>query len=62
MESLADNRLYARDHNIDYVSTFQKKKGEMKEGEKEKERKKYWRGQTASCGAFMRPGNGLINP
>jgi hypothetical protein len=37
MESLADNMLYARDHNIDYVSTFQKKKAKKK---KEKRKKK----------------------
>jgi hypothetical protein len=39
MASLADNRLYARDHNIDHVSTF-KKKGEKKEGGKEKKKEK----------------------
>jgi hypothetical protein len=48
MESLADNRLYAWDHSIDYVSTF-KKKGEKKERKKRKEKEKiYRRGQTAS--------------
>ena len=57
MKSLAGNRLYAWDHNIDYVSTFQRKKQKGKKGEK-----KYWGGQTAFCGAFMRPNNGLINP
>ena len=37
MESLAINRLYARDHNTDYVSTSQRKKAKKK---KRKERKK----------------------
>jgi hypothetical protein len=37
MESLADNRLYAGDRNIDHVSTSQKKKkgkGKKKKGKK----------------------------
>jgi hypothetical protein len=34
----------------------EEKEKKIKKGEK------CWRGQTASCGAFMRPGNGPINP
>ena len=34
MKSLAGNRLYAWDHNIDYVSTFQRKKQKGKKGGK----------------------------
>jgi hypothetical protein len=50
MESLADNRLYAGDRNIDHVSTSQKKKKgkRKKEKRKEKRKRRYRRGQTAS--------------
>jgi hypothetical protein len=40
MESLADNRLYAGDRNIDHVSTSQKKKREKKKRKKERKVKK----------------------
>ena len=55
MESLAGNRLYAKDHNIDYVSTFQKKKQrEKKRGkgkkEKSKKEKKIKRGRKVGEG------------
>jgi hypothetical protein len=51
MASLADNRLYAGDRNIDHDSTFQKKKKrekEKKKKRKEKRKRRYRRGQTAS--------------
>jgi hypothetical protein len=40
MESLADNRLYARDYNTDYVSTFNKKRGRRKIKDEGKENRK----------------------
>jgi hypothetical protein len=40
MKSLAGNRLYAWDHNIDYVSTFQGKKKGKRERRKRKEKRK----------------------
>jgi hypothetical protein len=40
MESLAGNKLYAGDHNIDYVSTFQRKNKKKGKGEKEKKKRK----------------------
>jgi hypothetical protein len=40
-----------------------KKKRKKKEKRKENQkREKSWGGQTAFCGAFMRPDNGLMNP
>jgi hypothetical protein len=36
--------------------------GKRKKEKKKKKKIKRGRGQTVSCGAFMRPGNGLINP
>jgi hypothetical protein len=62
MKSLAGNRLYAKDHNIDYVSTFQRKKQKKRKEKEKKKGKEYWGGRAAFCGAFMRPDNGLINP
>ena len=58
MESLADNRLYARDHNIDHVSTF-KKKGKRKKEKKEKKKRKSKEGEgrpppeVPSCAQIM---------
>jgi hypothetical protein len=40
MESLADNRLYAWDHNPDYISTFQKEKGRRKRRKRKKKEEK----------------------
>jgi hypothetical protein len=59
MGSLAGNKLC----EITMQAMFppqKKKERKNKEREKEKKRRreKYWRGQAASCGAFMRPGNG----
>jgi hypothetical protein len=40
MKSLAGNRLYAWDHNTDYVSTFQNQTSKKKKKEEEEEKRK----------------------
>jgi sRNA-binding carbon storage regulator CsrA len=48
MENRAGNRLYAWDHNPDYVSIFQKEKEKRKKEEKEKKKRKSKKGEADS--------------
>jgi hypothetical protein len=57
MKSLADNRLYARDHNIDHVSTFKKGKKERRKRRKKKRKSKEGKSRqppvVPSCAQIM---------